>query len=110
MTVLCVGSAVSRRSSDNASQYFLSGRGMPWWLLGVSMVATTFAADTPNLATDFARRDGVAGNWAWWAFLLTVRLTVFNFAGLWRRSDLMTDLGFYELRYSGRAAAFLRGF
>ena len=83
---------------------------MPWWLLGVSMVATTFSADTPNLVTNFVRTDGVAGNWGWWAFLLTGMLTVFVYAKLWRRSRVMTDIEFYELRYSGRAAAFLRGF
>lgn len=110
LTVLAVGAFVSRRSGKDASQFFLSGRGMPWWLLGTSMVATTFAADTPNLVTDLVRTGGVAANWVWWAFLLTGMLTVFNYAGLWRRSGLVTDLGFYELRYSGRSAAFLRGF
>lgn len=108
--VLAVGAIVSRRSGKDPTQFFLSGRGMPWWLLGTSMVATTFAADTPNLVTDLVRTGGVASNWVWWAFLLTGMLTVFNYAGLWRRSGLSTDLGFYELRYSGRAAAFLRGF
>jgi Na+/proline symporter len=83
---------------------------MPWWLLGVSMVACTFSCDTPNLITEIVRLNGVAGNWVWWAFLLTGMLTVFVYAGLWRRSGLDTDLGFYELRYSGRPAAFLRGF
>ena len=83
---------------------------MPWWLLGISMVATTFSSDTPNLVTDLVRQDGVAGNWAWWAFLLTGMLTVFVYARLWRRSGISTDLEFYELRYSGRAATLLRGF
>jgi len=83
---------------------------MPWWLLGVSMVATTFSTDTPNLVTDFVRTQGVSGNWAWWAFLLTGMLTVFVYAKLWRRSNVSTDLEFYEIRYSGRSAAFLRGF
>jgi len=83
---------------------------MPWWLLGVSMVATTFSSDTPNLVTNLVRVDGVAGNWGWWAFLLTGMLTVFVYAKLWRRSEVMTDIEFYELRYSGKAAAFLRGF
>jgi len=83
---------------------------MPWWLLGVSMVATTFSSDTPNLVTDIVRQNGVAGNWVWWAFLLTGMLTVFVYAKLWRRSKVLTDLEFYELRYSGKAAAFLRGF
>jgi len=83
---------------------------MPWWLLGVSMVATTFSADTPNLVTDIVRKNGVAGNWTWWAFLITGMLTVFVYARLWRRSGVLTDLAFYELRYSGKEAAFLRGF
>ncbi|MDV7393223.1 hypothetical protein RZS08_17755, partial [Arthrospira platensis SPKY1] len=83
---------------------------MPWWLLGVSMVATTFSADTPNLVTGFVREGGVAKNWAWWAFLLTGMLTVFVYAKLWRRARILTDIEFYELRYSGWAAAFLRGF
>jgi len=110
LIVLAVGVAVARRSGKDASQYFLSGRGMPWWLLGISMVATTFAADTPNFVTDVVRTKGVAGNWVWWAFLLTGMLTVFNYAKLWRRSELLTDLEFYEIRYSGPAAAVLRGF
>ena len=83
---------------------------MPWWLLGISMVATTFSTDTPNLVTELVRKDGVAGNWTWWAFLLTGMLTVFVYAKLWRRSGVLTDIEFYELRYSGKAAAFLRGF
>lgn len=107
---LGIGIYASRRSGQNATEFFLSGRNMPWWLLGISMVATTFSADTPNLVTDIVRKDGVAGNWAWWAFLLTGMLTVFVYARLWRRSGVLTDLEFYELRYSGAAAAFLRGF
>lgn len=107
---LAVGLLVSKRSSKSSAEYFLSGRSMPWWLLGVSMVATTFAIDTPNLVTDIVRQDGVAGNWVWWAFLLTGMLTVFVYARLWRRSSVATDLEFYELRYSGKSAAFLRGF
>lgn len=83
---------------------------MPWWLLGISMVATTFSADTPNLVTDIVRKHGVSGNWVWWAFLLTGMLTVFTYAKLWRRSGVVTDLEFYELRYGGKSAAFLRGF
>lgn len=83
---------------------------MPWWLLGVSMVATTFSTDTPNLVTDIVRKNGVAGNWVWWAFLLTGMLTVFIYSRLWRRSEVLTDVEFYEIRYSGKAAAFLRGF
>jgi Na+/proline symporter len=107
---LTVGLAVARKSGKNISEFFLSGRNMPWWLLGVSMVATTFSADTPNLVTDIVRQNGVAGNWAWWAFLLTGMLTVFIYARLWRRSGVLTDLEFYELRYSGKVGSFLRGF
>ncbi len=107
---LIVGVLVARRSGKSSAEFFLSGRSMPWWLLGVSMVATTFSADTPNLVTDIVRKNGVAGNWAWWAFLLTGMLTVFVYARLWRRSGVLTDIEFYELRYSGKVAAFLRGF
>ncbi|KAA3616242.1 MAG: Na+:solute symporter [Calditrichaeota bacterium] len=107
---LIIGFLVSRRSGQNATEFFLSGRNMPWWLLGVSMVATTFSTDTPNLVADIVRQNGVAGNWVWWAFLLTGMLTVFVYARLWRRSGVLTDLEFYEIRYSGKAAAFLRGF
>ncbi len=107
---LAIGLWSSRRSGKSAAEFFLSGRNMPWWLLGISMVATTFSADTPNLVTDIVRKDGVAGNWVWWAFLLTGMLTVFVYARLWRRSGVLTDLEFYELRYSGQPAAFLRGF
>jgi Na+/proline symporter len=107
---LVIGLWVSKRSSSSSGEFFLGGRNMPFWLLGVSMVATTFAIDTPNLVAGIVRRDGVAGNWVWWAFLLNGMLTVFVFARLWRRSGVRTDLEFYELRYSGRAAAFLRGF
>ncbi|MEK6478840.1 sodium:solute symporter family protein [Catalinimonas sp. 4WD22] len=107
---LLIGLYASRTAGQSVADYFLSGRNMPWWLLGVSMVATTFSCDTPNLVTDIVRQNGVAGNWAWWAFLLTGMLTVFVYAKLWRRSDVTTDLEFYELRYSGKMAAFLRGF
>ena len=107
---LALGLAVSRRAGASASEFFLSGRKMPWWLLGVSMVATTFSTDTPNLVTDIVRTQGVAGNWVWWAFLLTGMTTTFIYARLWRRSGVETDVGFYELRYSGRPARFLRGF
>ncbi len=110
VTTLAVGVWAARRAGSNSSEFFLSGRNMPWWLLGVSMVATTFSSDTPNLVTDIVRQNGVAGNWLWWTFLLTGMLTVFVYAKLWRRSGVMTDIEFYELRYSGRAAAFLRGF
>ncbi len=107
---LAVGILTSRQSGQSSKEFFLSGRNMPWWLLGISMVATTFSADTPNLVTDIVRKQGVAGNWAWWAFLLTGMLTVFVYARLWRRSGIMTDLEFYEMRYSGKPARFLRGF
>ena len=107
---LGVGLYAARTSGKSSADFFLSGRNMPWWLLGISMVATTFSADTPNLVTDIVRKDGVSGNWAWWAFLLTGMLTVFVFARLWSRSKVLTDLEFYELRYSGKGAAFLRGF
>ncbi len=107
---LFIGLWTSRRAGKGFAEYFLSGRGMPWWLLGISMVATTFSADTPNLVADIVRQNGIAGNWVWWAFLLTGMLTVFLYAKLWRRSGVLTDLEFYELRYSGKPAAFLRGF
>lgn len=107
---LLIGIAVSRKAGKNANEFFLSGRNMPWWLLGVSMVATTFAADTPNLVAGIVRKDGIAGNWVWWAFLLTGMVTVFIYARLWRKLGISTDLEFYEIRYQGKAAAFLRGF
>lgn len=107
---LGIGLYASKQAGKSSSEFFLSGRNMPWWLLGVSMVATTFSTDTPNLVTDIVRKNGVAGNWVWWAFLLTGMLTVFVYAKLWRRSGVMTDLEFYEMRYSGKPAAFLRGF
>src|SRR6201993_1324542 len=99
-----------RRSGKNTSEFFVSGRSVPWWLAGLSMVATTFSSDTPNLVTDIVRRQGVAGNWVWWAFVLTGMATVFFYARLWRRSEVMTDLEFYEIRYSGKAASLVRGF
>ncbi len=108
--LLSIGYFASRQAGQSTTNFFLSGRNMPWWLLGVSMVATTFSADTPNLVTDMVRTGGVASNWLWWAFLLTGMLTVFIYAKLWNRSRVMTDLEFYELRYSGKMAAFLRGF
>ena len=107
---LSIGILVSRRAGANSSSFFLSGRSMPWWLLGTSMVATTFSTDTPNLVTEIVRTNGVSGNWIWWAFLITGMVTCFLYARLWRRSGALTDLEFYELRYSGRAAAFLRVF
>lgn len=107
---IVIGLWTSRKAGRSATDFFLSGRNMPWWLLGVSMVATTFSADTPNLVTDIVRKNGIAGNWAWWAFLLTGMLTVFVYARLWRRSGVNTDIEFYEIRYGGKPAAFLRGF
>src|SRR4051812_20741179 len=101
---------VARRSGKSTSEFFASGRSVPWWLAGLSMVATTFSSDTPNLVTDIVRRQGVAGNWCWWAFALTGMATVFFYARLWRRSGVMTDLEFYEIRYSGRPASIVRGF
>ncbi|MBZ5496074.1 MAG: Na+:solute symporter [Acidobacteriia bacterium] len=99
-----------KRAGRSTSEFFVSGRSVPWWLAGLSMVATTFSSDTPNLVTDIVRRNGVAGNWVWWAFVLTGVSTVFFYAQLWRRSGVMTDLEFYEIRYSGKAAGFVRGF
>ena len=105
-----IGLWASKDAGTDRKSFFLAGKNMPWWLLGVSMVATTFSTDTPNLVTDIVRRDGVSGNWIWWAFLLTGMLTVFVYAKLWHRSGILTDIEFYELRYGGRNAAFLRGF
>ena len=101
---------LGKRAGRSTSEFFVSGRAVPWWLAGLSMVATTFSSDTPNLVTDIVRRNGVAGNWVWWAFVLTGVSTVFFYARLWRRSGVMTDLEFYEIRYSGRAARAVRGF
>ncbi|RFC55860.1 sodium:solute symporter family protein [Brumimicrobium aurantiacum] len=108
--VIVIGIIVSKKSGKNSSEFFLSGRNMPWWLLGFSMVATTFSTDTPNFVTDVVRNKGVSGNWIWWAFLLTGLLTVFVYAKLWRKSNVKTDMEFYELRYGGKPARFLRGF
>ena len=107
---IVIGIFFTKRSGKNSKEYFLSGRNMPWWLLGTSMVATTFSADTPNLVANIVREDGVSGNWVWWAFLITGMMTVFFYARLWRRSEVLTDLEFYELRYSGKEATFLRAF
>jgi SSS family solute:Na+ symporter len=101
---------VGRRAASSTAEFFASGRSVPWWLAGLSMVATTFSSDTPNLVTDIVRTNGVAGNWVWWAFVLTGMATVFFYARLWRRSEVLTDLEFYEVRYSGRAATVVRGF
>jgi len=110
--VICFGPALlfGKRAGTSTAEFFASGRAVPWWLAGLSMVATTFSSDTPNLVTDIVRRNGVAGNWVWWAFVLTGVATVFFYARLWRRSGVMTDLEFYEIRYSGNAASLVRGF
>jgi len=110
--VVCVaiGLAVARRAGQGRQEFFLSGRRLSWWLLGVSLVATTFSTDTPNLVTDLVRTGGVSQNWVWWAFAVTGMCTVFFYAKLWRRSAALTDIAFYEVRYSGKPAAFLRGF
>ena len=110
LLALGVGIWASRVVGNSAAGFFLADRNMPWWLLGISMVATTFSTDTPNLVTGLVREQGVSGNWGWWAFLLTGMLTVFVYARLWRRSGVMTDIEFYELRYGGKPAAVLRGF
>lgn len=110
LLTLLVGLFFSRRASENVGEFFLSGRKLPWWIAGTGMVATTFAADTPLAVTGFVARHGIAGNWVWWTFVSGGMLTVFFFARLWRRAEILTDLEFIELRYSGRAARFLRGF
>ena len=107
---LTIGIWSSKKAGKDTKSFFLAGRNMPWWLLGISMVATTFSTDTPNLVTDLVRQKGVSGNWAWWSFLLTGMLTVFIYAKLWHRLGVLTDIEFYELRYSGKASVFLRGF
>ena len=109
-TTLFIGIYVSKKSGKNSTEFFLSGRSMPWWLLGFSMVATTFSTDTPNLVTDIVRNNGVSGNWVWWVFLITGLLTVFVYAKLWRKSAVNTDIEYYELRYGGAPAKFLRKF
>ncbi len=101
---------LARRAGRNITEFFAAGRQAPWWLIGISLVATTFSTDTPNLVTDLVRDGGVAENWKWWSFLLTGLATVFFYARLWRRSGVLTDLEFYEMRYAGRAASFVRGF
>jgi SSS family solute:Na+ symporter len=110
--LLCFAPALffGKRAGKSTSEFFVSGRAVPWWLAGLSMVATTFSSDTPNLVTDIVRQNGVAGNWVWWAFTLTGVSTVFFYARLWRRSGVMTDLEFYEIRYSGTPASVVRGF
>src|SRR5271165_4733861 len=110
--VICFAPALflGKRSGKSTAEFFASGRSVPWWLAGLSMVATTFSSDTPNLVANFVRTEGVAGNWRWWAFTLTGVATVFFYARLWRRSGVLTDLEFYEMRYSGKAAGAVRGF
>ena len=107
---LLIGLYYARRAGQSTEEYFVADRSMPWWLAGTSMVATTFAADTPLAVTEMVARNGVAGNWLWWSMLASGMLTVFFFARLWRRARVMTDVEFVELRYSGKPAAFLRGF
>jgi len=107
---IIIGILGAKKAGKDARSFFLANGNMPWWLLGVSMVATTFSTDTPNLVTDLVRQNGVSGNWVWWSFLLTGMLTVFVYAKLWHRSGVLTDVEFYELRYGGKPAAFLRGF
>src|SRR5689334_22931521 len=110
LITLGLGLYFRSRSSKSMDDYFVSGRDVSWWLAGTSMVATTFAADTPLVVTGLVYAQGIAGNWLWWSFLLSGMMTVFLFARLWRRSGLLTDVEFAEMRYTGKPAAFLRGF
>src|SRR5712675_3497623 len=110
LLMMLLGIYFRRRSSRDTEEYFVSGRKVTWWLAGTSMVATTFAADTPLVVTGLVYTQGIAGNWLWWSFLPSGMMTVFLFARLWRRSELLTDVQFAELRYAGKPAAFLRGF
>src|ERR671929_147710 len=105
-----IGFAFTKKGGESLDEYFISGRAVSWWLAGASMVATTFAADTPLVVTGFVYANGVAGNWVWWCFVMSGMLTVFFFARLWRRAHVMTDIEFAEIRYTGRPATFLRGF
>src|SRR5881394_3487818 len=107
---LAIGLFYARRARGSTTEFFLSGRNVPWWLAGTSMVATTFAADTPLVVTGFVAKNGIAGNWLWWCFVASGMLTVFFYARLWRRAGVMTDVEFAEIRYTGKPAAFLRGF
>src|SRR6201989_368779 len=107
---LGIGLYYARRAGGSTSEFFLSGRDVPWWLAGTSMVATTFAADTPLAVTGMVAENGIAGNWLWWSLVMSGMMTVFFYARLWRRSGVMTDIEFTEIRYSGHPAAFLRGF
>ena len=109
--LILIPTLASRKGASSSKEFFLSGRSMPWWLLGISMVAATTSTNSANLFTELIRdKGGISGNWKWWAFLLTGMLTVFVYAKLWRRSGVTTDIEFYELRYSGKPAAFLRCF
>src|SRR5712675_2853701 len=107
---LVIGMYYRKRASGNTEEFFISGRNVSWWLAGTSMVATTFAADTPLLVTGIVATQGIAGNWIWWNMAASGMLTVFVYARLWRRAGVMTDVEFAELRYAGKPAAFLRGF
>src|SRR3954471_19554102 len=107
---LGIGLWYTKKASGGLNDFFLGGRNLTWWVAGVSMVATTFAADTPLAVTELVSQSGIAGNWLWWNFLLGGMLTTFFFAKLWRRANILTDVEFIELRYSGKEAAFLRGF
>src|SRR6202521_2363628 len=107
---LAVGFYYKSRAGKSTGEFFLGGRNVPWWLAGTSMVATTFAADTPLAVTGMVAANGIAGNWLWWCFVSSGMLTVFFYARLWRRSGVMTDIEFSEIRYAGKPAAFLRGF
>src|SRR5216117_2217507 len=107
---IAVGLYYKSRASRDTAEFFLSGRNVPWWLAGTSMVATTFAPDTPLVVTGLVARNGIAGNWLWWNLLMSGMLTVFFYARLWRRAGVMTDIEFSEIRYAGPPAAFLRGF
>src|SRR5437016_12069752 len=107
---VAIGLYYKRRAGRDTKEFFLSGRNVPWWLAGTSMVATTFAADTPLAVTGMVARGGIAGNWLWWSFVASGMLTVFFYARLWRRCGVMTDIEFAEVRYAGKPAAFLRGF
>jgi len=110
LLALGIGLYFTRRAGKDITEYFTSGRSLPWWLAGTSMVATTFAADTPLAVTDLVANHGIAGNWLWWNMVMSGLLTVFLFARFWRRAEVLTDVEFTELRYSGRPAAILRGF
>src|ERR1700741_3670384 len=105
-----IGLYYGRRPRGSPTGFFLSGRNVPWWLAGTSMVATPFAADTPLVVTGIVAKGGIAGNWLWWCFVASGMMTVFFYARLWRRAGVMTDIEFSEIRYSGKPAAFLRGF